>query len=509
MDLPKKTMATTNHIKRSHEASESNESSVEQRELQSFAYSLGSYSLAPETDKAEQGTRQEAELLMSLCSSPVHFDKDDIEAISTSASESSYQSDSSSSRRDAFTFVCPSFSLENSEMAMRRIKHNDKVRRASSGILNDQSSTESNVSPPALLLKRPLKVDDRDAYRLSTEAMARNLSRSVQKALDWRMETWIHSLSLALVKKEKKMAEKGASSVEMQTLLRTSEAMLLTNLRILKSHLQVTGAGTGFRVLPQKVEGQQQQPVLKKRRRLSNDGIEEEEHLYTVTHELVFDGIVNLETPAGVSEVTLHIPGTIEGTFASIGNDPDTLRSVCLDVDTEFLALMLEKASRKVVRESLAMNMENTTLVSAEEEVVLAQPIQTFDNILQTPPPRSETTKFAPAAVRAALITPRSHSNRSPSDDDNGSSKFLRPIPDDLNDSTPSRISPQPGSPAFGPPHTEYSPQTPKADILTAAAALVSPTLKECTDYHEFPDNSPNPNLPMLVEVACREFRND
>ena len=480
--------------------SSNNISSMEHMELQNFAYGLGSYSVAPETDKAEQGTRQEAELLMSLCSSPVHFDKAEIGAISSSESDFSYHSDSSSSRRETFTFVCPSFSLENSEMALRRIKHNEKVRRSTNGVSQDESSTNGDIQVPALLLKRPLKVDDRDAYRLSTEAMARNLSRSMQKALDWRMETWIHTLSLELVQKEKKMIEDGLPESEMRTLLRTSEAMLITNLRNLQTHLQVTGAGTGFRVLSKQTESKKE-PCTKKRR-LSNDGTEETEHHYTVTHELVVDGVINLETPAGYSEVLLQIPGTIEGTFVSTGNKRDTLQSVCLDVQTEFLAAMIEKASRKLVRESLITTMEESS--HSEGEIAIAMPAPAQEAIQTTPIRRAESTPFTPQAVRAALITPRMSESKH---HDTHSVKFLLPIPDDFNDSTPSRISPQPSSPSFGISTSHFTPQTPKTDVFNAAAVLVSPPLQESTDYHEVHENSPS--LPMLVEVACREFRND
>uniref|UniRef100_A0A7S3P9K9 Uncharacterized protein n=1 Tax=Amphora coffeiformis TaxID=265554 RepID=A0A7S3P9K9_9STRA len=478
--------------------------SEEHMELQNFAYGLGSYSVAPETDKAEQGTRMEAELLMSLCSSPVRIEKSETEAISASESETSYLSDSSGSRRDTFAFVCPSFSLENPEMAMRRIKHNEKVRRSTNGTIEDDTETNGDIPTPALLLKRPLKVDDRDAYRLSTEAMARNLSRSMQKALDWRIQTWVHTLSLALVKKEKAMMKEGIPEMQMRTsLLSTSEARLLTTLTHMKTRLQVIGAGTGFRVLSNQIEGANE-PISKKRR-LSNDGSECHEQLYTVTHELTFDGVINLETPAGQSEVLLQIPGTIEGTFLRSESNSDKLQSVCLDVDTDFLAAMIEKSSRELIRETLTKAVEEESSSAFKEEEIVESAVDQ-DLTQTTPPTPMGNTPFTPAAVRAALITPRMGSESS--SHDTHSTRFLLPIPDDFNDSTPSRISPQPKSPAFGSPVSHFTPQTPnQSDVFNAAAALVSPTLKEPADYHEVHENSPS--LPMLVEVACREFHSD
>lgn len=485
--------------------------SMEHMELQNFAYHLGSYSVAPETDKAEQGTREEAQLLMSLCSSRVSIDKAELDAISSSESDAPYHSDSSSSRRDSFAFICPSFSLENSEMTMRRLKHNDKIRRStgasSTTTTGDEKEVgESEVLAPPMLLQRPLKVDDRDAYRLSTAAMARNLSRSVQKALDWRIETWMHSLSLSLVQKEREMTLEEASESEMRTLLQSSEAMLLTHLRTVKTHMQVTGAGTGFRVLPQRVEIQKE-PAVKKRR-VSNGSGEDFEYVYTATHELVFDGIVNLLTPAGPCEVSLEIPGTMEGSFVSNGSDRDILRSVCLNVDTEFLAVMIEKASRKLVREAVQATMKEPkeATPTPEEEVTVSVPGKAAE-VFQTPPRKTASVQFTPAAVRASLITPRTVSDGTQSHHAQ-SRQFLLPIPDDFNNNSPCRISPQPNSPTFEATPSQFSLQTPKPDVMSAASALVSPPLTELVDYPEVPEVNV-PSLPMLVEVACREYRND
>jgi hypothetical protein len=488
------------------EACDTPVNSMEHMELQNFAYHLGSYSVAPETDKAEQGTREEAELLMSLCSSRVAIDKAEIDAISSSESDASYHSDSSSSRRDTFAFICPSFSLENSEMTMRRLKHNDKVRRSTGATStgDEKEGGESEVLAPPMLLQRPLKVDDRDAYRLSTAAMARNLSRSVQKALDWRIETWIHSLSLSLVQKEREMTQQDASESEIRTLLHSSEAMLLTHLRSMKRQMQVTGAGTGFRVLPKRVEILKE-PAVKKRR-VSNGSGEDFEYVYTATHELVFDGIVNLLTPAGPCEVSLEIPGTVEGSFVSNGRDHDTLRSVCLNVDTEFLAVMIEKASRKLVREAVQATMKEPKEASLENEVTVPL-LEKAAEVFQTPPRTKGSVQFTPAAVRASLITPRTVSDSAHSHHAQ-SRQFLLPIPDDFHNTSPCRISPQPNSPTFEATPSQFSLQTPKPDVISAASALVSPPLTELTDYPDVHEVN-IPSLPMLVEVACREYRND
>jgi hypothetical protein len=351
---------------------------------------------------------------------------------------------------------------------------------------------------------------------------------SFQKAIDWRIQTWVKSLSSTLVKKEKSMLGLGASKEQLKTLLETPEAQLIVTLQGIADQIQVSGAGTSFQVLPQRVEEKKDaEPVLKKQRTEDDETqkakLEEEgDYQYTVAHALVFECVVDLLTPAGYSEVTLEVPGTIEGTFTSAGHDMDNMTSVIVDLDTCMLAAMVEKACRKIVRASAESAMQppepspSTDLPEIDTpcEDSTSTPPTTAEVLgLLTPPLREVSADITAETVRAALITPREQIiSSTPSQDYSSSRRVLRPIPDDLEERGPRRISPQPNSPELisGGSGTAsafpFTLQTPKVkDIWTSAtSALVSPPLKE-SSYHEVPDNGPS--LPMLVEVACRAFR--
>jgi hypothetical protein len=566
--------------------------------LMNFAFRLESYSYSSEPGaEDEDSTRHEAELLMSLCaSSPVETAKNDdtelLESVvpcsSSSSSEASLPSEDSSSqvslRRDtSFSFICPSLSLETSSSSLTTTGADESPcnspQRSVSSIPSLNSADEDSdglTMTPSVLFGRPLTVDDRDALRLSADAMARNVLHSFQKAIDWRIRTWVKSLSSTLVRKEKAMLGQGASQEQLkETLLDTPEAQLLATLHGITNNqmIQVSGAGTSFQVLPQRVEQEKkdaaaEQPALKKQRTQDNHGestphnkakLEEEgDYQYTVAHSLVFECVVDLLTPAGYSEVTLEVPGTIEGTFTSATRgheEMDNMTSVVVDLDTCMLAAMVEKACRQIVHASAASAMlpppEDEPSPSTEDlteeiddtmrkqETSTSSPPRTKTTevgllgLFSTPPPRQVSADITAETVRAALITPREQiistsAATPPRDTDYSLSSrrnILRPIPDDLEERErgPHRISPQPNSPELlssssnggGGSSSEgtanvsafpFTLQTPKVKDLWASAtsALVSPPLKEPV-YHDVPDNGPS--LPMLVEVACRAFR--
>jgi hypothetical protein len=549
--------------------------------LMDFSFRLGSYCYSAEPgSEDEDSTRQEAELLMSLCaSSPTRetAKNDDtgllevvLSSSSSSSSEASLPSEDSSQatslRRDSFSFICPSLSLETTSTSLAATTGVDESRcespqRSVSSIptLNSVDDDSLATMTPSVLFGRPLTLDDRDALRLSADAMARNVLHSFQKAIDWRMQTWIRSLSSTLVRKEKEMLGQGASQEQLkETLLETPEAHLLVTLHGITNNqmIQVSGAGTSFQVLPQRVEHEtnyaaEQPPALKKQRTLEEEG----DYQYTVAHALVFECVVDFLTPAGYSEVTLEVPGTMEGTFTSAAGghgDMDSMTSVTVDLDTRMLAVMVEKACRKIVRASAESAMQpppeddpspSTDLAGEIEgtecEESTGSPPRTKTTTtevglgLLTPPPRQVSADISAETVRAALITPREQiisTIATPTRNKDYSlpsarRNILRPIPDDLEEQQqqqrgPRRISPQPNSPelisssgggcsddatarasAF-----PFTLQTPKVKDLWASAtsALVSPPLKEPA-YHDVPDNGPS--LPMLVEVACRAFR--
>lgn len=510
--------------------------SNEQVALTDFAYCLGSCNFTVDSGIADDecSTRKEAKLLMSLLASPPHLDEEELEPVSSSESELSYSSDSSHSRRETFTFTCPSLSLENSstgspharslnlDLPQRRVSDTrEKITEKMNNVKSVPSSSEAPL--PADLLKRPLTVDDRDALRLSADAMARNVLQSFQKALDWRIQAWIDSASATLVKKEREMVSSGASEHEIRSLLETGEAKLIITLRAIADQILVTGADTSFRVLSQRVENDStstssnesttEEHVQKKRRIVTKDpsDLEVGEYNYGVTHSLMFEVVVHLQTPAGYSEITLQVPGTMDGTFLSSEPGAEELKAVLVELDTNILSAMVEKASRTIVRTSFEAAMES---IEAEVEPMKEEAEEiTFTTtrlVNMMSPPRKRTSEASAEAIHTAMITPSSLFSDMLITSENFSAnmRVLLPIPDDLEKCTtrPRQISPQPQCPDFN----GSVPFTPRKNTGFPGASLISPAPNnETDDYVDGISVDKGPSLPMLVEVACRAMRVD
>lgn len=458
---------------------------------------LGSF-LTSEQPGIGDETRQEATLLMSLlATAPEKLEKDDFVATTTTttnkdsgrsaSTDSSLSSSSGSSKRSQFSFTCPSLSLERCPYE----------RPA------PQLTTTTPSSSPAFLLGRPLKVDDADALRLNADAMALNVLQSFQKALEWRIQTWMQALSKSVWEKEKELLRKGADNEELKALLYTKEACLIVALQQVEKNLRVTGAGTHFRVLEEIAE----ESPSKRRRLDSGSSLQEDmgDYNYAVTHSLVMECVINLETPAGYAEITLHVPGTMEGSFLSGEPGTEEMKSVVINLDTNILSAMIEKGCRTIVRASVESWMEAAYHVAVKETDRAAgtQTSSVSDEeepspTLLTPAPRPFTTgSDIEYNTPAAVITPAAREFFSSSTRRVGPS-LMMPIAEDFDESAaslaPRRISPQPGS-LFA---TNSKPQAPKR---SSKGVIISPPPSQ-VNYHEVPENSPS--LPMLVEAACR-----
>jgi hypothetical protein len=243
-----------------------------------------------------------------------------------------------------------------------------------------------------------------------------------------------------------------------------------------------------------------------------------------VVHRLQFSCEVQLQTPAGFSEITISVPGTIEGTFQSSEVDSTAeLKSVTINLDTKILASMVEKSCRTIVRSSVekAMTQPEEIEDSEEGEVLEESTLTPAANsysareesfTLLSPPGNSNMDS-------AVFVTPR---NVFASDDSmrTPSPKVLLPIPDDFDDTTdkPRRISPQPSSHGFMS-SSDMSPFAPRTAMKRSSPTLsedggtttnvkrrlplISPLAShDARKFHEVPENGPS--LPMLVEVACR-----
>jgi hypothetical protein len=471
--------------------------SEEKMALADFAFRLGACNVTAESGIAEEegNTRKEARLLMSLLASPLKLDEYDVDPISSSESERSLASDSSCSRRDTFTFTCPSLSLEIS----KRIES-----------LSSLDADGAASSLPAALLSRPLKVDDRGALRLSADAMARNLSLTFQRALGWRVQSWISTLSRALEIKKQRLLEDGASSEDLECLLCSPEGCLIGQLRAVADSIKVSAASMKFRVghlaCAKRGSGE---PATKKRRLEDEDqasDLEEGDYLYKVSHGLMMDCTMSLATPAGFSEVTMEVPGVIAGTFLSTETGMEELRSVSIELDTGILAAMVEKSCRTVVRASV----ESFSQPPIQEPKAYAQGEVPHTSLTTASPlPYHPSSIASNADFRGTMVTPRSFL----SDEQHSStSSMLSPqpmlfsIPDDLEDAYtrgPRRISPHSHLSAAGMTH-HLAPRTPSAsEFYHNYPSLVSPPPNEASiHYRDVPDNGPS--LPILVEAASR-----
>jgi hypothetical protein len=437
-------------------------------------------------------TRQEAKLLMNLMLISVPSVNDEERGVSSDASSSdrSFTSDisiSSTTKRDTFTFTCPSLSLESPALDSH-LQFND--------IAHEASEMSSSVDPcpfplPAHLLGRSLKVDDRDALRLSADAMARNVLHSFQKALNWRIQAWMYTLSKKLVEYEGRMIASGATIEEIKALLNTPEATLVVALQKLLQERGVAteSASTSFEVLPQRIELNEEDiqchlfSGANTSRRSSIDGctgsdedaspassctlFDEvtpstahsgstrnaslESYSYTVAHQLRFSCTVQLQTLAGFTEIAIVLPGLIAGCFVCSETDPSSeMKSVKVGLDTKILASMVEKACRTIVRSSVEK------IISQPQEKEVSKNDKANDIPQDAVQPCGQQELHALSSPTghimnqgtSVFVTPRYIS------DDlkhNTPSGVLLPMPDDLDgkNEKPRRISPQPSSQNF------------------------------------------------------------
>ena len=478
----------------------------EQLALISIANRLGSIILNDELGIAEEkDVHQEAKLLMSLsCSSPTNAPDNSGRTTPESDASSCYSAKSASSafRRDSFTFICPSLSLET------------PFQDVYSGNGNEQKEKP----PPSVLLGRILKVEDQDALRLSAEAMARNIMQTYHKAIQWRTQTWVDQLSVALLEMEKDLKDRSASEEQLKELLDSGEAKLLLQLRELNDSIAVIDARTSFKVLPQRVTKLDSlEPSSKKQRLESSDDesadFKETEYKYNVIHVLTMEAYVNVVTPAGYVQIDLQVPGTIEGTFLSLEPGVEKLTAVLVKINTDILASMIEKSCRIVVRSSAE------ALLCSEPNAPPPQPYPgtQVDEVVDSPsidsfvPTCTPKRKYSDERVSGlVVVTPRDVSSPSSCEDSDTEEKpVLLSIPDSFSDSKPistlRMVSPQPSRPGDVGGITFTSQAANKQEI--PLPTLVSPHQSSKPSFECVKPRGKGPYLPVLVEVACAAMR--
>lgn len=548
-----------------------------------FAYRLGSvvHNNDPNLDWINSDVRREAKLLMSLaCSSPINPDDENTSAsagdsynishsdsndnnkqtdydtaatastshlLSSSSSSSSTLSTATSSgritpthsitsissggsRRDIFCFTCPSLSLDNTR-----------------GTTGDAS--------PGIMLSRTLKVDDQDAMRLSSEAMARNIIESFQKAIDWRIQSWVGSLSRVLVIKElelkKSTTNKGNTKATQQLLQQelyfSNEALLVKTLREIEGKVQVLEATTAFKVLNKVSQVDETGSALKKRRTGDQEdraGLEEGEYVYDVIHVLEMQCSLNISTPAGNIQIDLNVPGKIKGTFFSSEDDDSDVKltDVTIHINTDMMASMIEKSSRIAVRTSSEAMLKGDQVVSSNLETTAGDASKTVPqeqssptkpaSTASQPQTRSPKRKIYDANVSGLVVitparnitdarntasSPSCFGESSDSDGDHNQPVLLQ-IPDNFLSSGSKHsgkilqpLASRAAASATPGPSLDFAARLPPKKYMlqqkmmknVGAAMVVTPLRTKGPEYIE---REKGPNLPILMEAAGIRF---
>ena len=481
-----------------------------------FASRLGTCVSKEDGSIADDGDlRREAELLMSLMTStpnynsshiekPLDSDKDVGQSIAQPTDElqpHEVSQTQSSPYQQNFAFSCPSLSLDASSFRSKPLP----MRRQVTDGDGDNETIMPSLHPPAVLLSRPLGVDDRDAMRLSAEAMARNVLQSFHTAVQWRIDTWANELAKSLVCQEQKLISLEASEDELKALLHTSEARVFASLHQGAGKIDVVDARTSYLVRLHRVDHERREYAKStgthsKKRKLETDC----DSVYRVAHALSFQTVLNLSTPAGFTEVTLEAPGIIEGTFKSTKNGDETLIGVSVQVDTHVLARMMERSSRIVARTVAHAGIEARHTEPVIEDVE-PLPKRTFS------PPQDVTT--APSSdseepTQGGVVTPRYPSPPSFSYVGSGQVDMEKlafsPLSGNLEQTASATnaflrlVSPQPCCSEFS-----FTPRTPmKSQILVPS--LISPQPSSATILSM---ETHGPSLPALVAAVCNAMR--
>lgn len=290
-----------------------------------------------------------------------------------------------------FSFTFPSLSLQPDAGPMGAAAESKSTGAPSEiGAGDEQYDDEgADLPPPSELLGRTQSIHDKDGVRDSSESMARNVLESFGAALVWRAKTWIKSLVNVLALKEQKRIDALKEAAAMggqggsdevadqryedqdkagentqedgnEDLMNSKEMQIIDAIVKSSEEVSVVNVKTTFRVLPNRVSHknsdalsiQGQEPASKRTKTELPQDVKE----YKVTHKLMFEATVSMTSNDGVryNGIKLQAPGYIQGTFTNKAGSrkegEETLTGVSMTLDTDALALSLERQSRLVVR---------------------------------------------------------------------------------------------------------------------------------------------------------------
>ncbi|KAL7498841.1 hypothetical protein ACHAWT_010804 [Skeletonema menzelii] len=337
-----------------------------------------------ENGKAAKSVRDEAMLLMSLLTGKKASEILSEEVGVNEASDEGRKKYVRPKDRDMgnFSFVFPSLSLQPDAAAATPSPSPVAGEGGSADKLGDHDEA-ADLPPPSKLLSRTQSITDKDDIRASSEHMAHNVLDSFGAALQWRAKTWIKSLAHVLALKEEQRLQEAAAAngkggqggsdqrdsapstpKNNEDLMNSREMQIIDAIVKSSEDVVVVNLKTSFRVAPHRIhprEGDSPDTNLEPDRKK----IKPDPNEYKVRHRLIFEAIVTMTSNDGgrYKTVRLQAPGVIEGTFV-MKNDSsvkeETLTGVSLELDTDALALSLERQSRLVVRKAA-----EATLVAA------------------------------------------------------------------------------------------------------------------------------------------------
>jgi len=307
-------------------------------------------------DVKNHDLRSEAQLLMNLFSS--HGNAKNNASLPT--------------KKSSFFFSCPSLSLEETN--------------------NSGKEMNGTHTLPCVSLSRPLTVYDADAVHLSANAMSSNILHTFKQAIEWRKQCWFEYIVASLVVEGQKMKACGKDEDEIKsTLLKRPESLVFACLN--RSKIEVEEARISFRVLPRQWSKSNVEHKAKKQKIGSG-----RDNTYTKTYVLLMKVVLNFNLPSTSSEVTLEVPGIIDGFFSHGEKD---LCGIAIDIDTKVLVNMVEKSTRMIVRSVVESEMS-----TANSNLATEVPPQSATITLQTTHEDSETVHATVSQTSSPIPKP-------------------------------------------------------------------------------------------------------
>lgn len=467
-----------------------------------------------EIDEAES-VKEEAQLLISLMTSFPHN--------KTQREGNRVKTDADNT---GFSFRCPSLSLQHSSSAL--------ANRSSP----EEPESQENCHSPPQLFARPLVTRAWDDIKQVAEKMAANTMQSFIAALEWRAREWVKSLAKVLFLKHKPILDLQKSPNDEQSFYRsvaaTKEALVIESIALAAQDINVRDIRATVNVLEQQVDHHDVHNLVNphKKRKISNDS-------YRVSHAVSLDLRLTISTdPHGsIDHVDLAVPGVIHGTFIK-RNGEVQLVEADVNVDTEALALVVEKKCRIVLRTVAESHLSRSSKSSPsqDDEDLRAEDVDELNNLIESNRNEIKNTYTLECVhtqyPTAVLVTPRKHnvsviSNTSSDNEDPHAPPSSMVHEDDLffnqqnKFQTMNRVSPTlchtfdqrlSSSPTPGTsPEISSCTTTDPPQSNMMIPSLVSPnpctrTEENSTNVHALKLRSLNgrgPSLPALVEVAC------